>query len=162
MNEDNNSKRRKTETLSRPYFESRTAPRPECPHIPSKAPQLTQPCLQECGHRRGPPQPDLLPGPGLLWLRFLNNKKKQRSEMSVGPRIYILRLEGHCPGHAPFCFCLLTKPTGRGALWFGWVPSILLPSPKGSPPFTHGSTAKRKGCMEDLDTSQAFHAKQLT
>lgn len=36
MNEDNNSKRRKRETMSRPYFKSRADPRPECPHIPGK------------------------------------------------------------------------------------------------------------------------------
>lgn len=43
-----------------------------------------------------------------------------------------------------------------------WVSPRLTAEPGRGPTFTYGSAAKRKGRRKDLETSQYFHAKQLT
>lgn len=66
-----------------------------------------------------------------------------------------------CLRNSPPCLWFL-NPGGGGRTINTGDPRFLVAESERDSMFTYGRVAKRNGGMEDLETSQYFHAKQLT
>ena len=81
--------------------------------------------------------------------------------MNMGLRIYMSDLKDLIVEGTPYLPPVPHRHLGREN-HFGFGDTCQSHAKKGDLMFTYGSAAKRKSGIEDLETSQYFHAKQLT